>query len=153
MRRAIGWLLAISLWLWCFVPTANAWADDPDCNDRTDECEIVIVDPGHPSDPDPGDPQASQFLLGLFSRCICSHCGRFSVRLSSAMSGDAVPTAAGVFLRRKEADLACAIHGTVACIPSGVSVCVCSRLAFGLVFALQIADPVRSNRIFFLFKI
>jgi len=38
------------------MPAPSASAKDPGCDDSTDVCEIIIVDPGHPSDPKPGDP-------------------------------------------------------------------------------------------------
>ncbi len=54
MIRLLMCLLATGCAL---VATASpARAGDPGCDDTTDECLIVIVDPGHPSDPDPGYP-------------------------------------------------------------------------------------------------
>lgn len=49
-------VLAASLVAFLVTPATVARAADPGCNDRTDQCEIVIVDPGTPADPSPGDP-------------------------------------------------------------------------------------------------
>ena len=56
MNRITAWLLAPLTALAWLLPVVPAHADDPRCNDLKDDCVIVIVDPGHPSDPDPGDP-------------------------------------------------------------------------------------------------
>ncbi len=53
MIKTIGRLLAAAILAFTLAPTSVARAGDPNCDDRTDECDIVIVDPGHPSDPNP----------------------------------------------------------------------------------------------------
>jgi hypothetical protein len=52
MRTALVCILATALALLGPAPCASA--KDPGCDDSTDECVIIIVDPGEPSDP--GDP-------------------------------------------------------------------------------------------------
>ena len=53
MIKTIGWLLAAAVLAFAIAPAGVARAGNPSCDDRTDECDIVIVDPGHPSDPSP----------------------------------------------------------------------------------------------------
>lgn len=52
IRTALGCMLATVVALLGPAPVASA--KDPGCDDTTDECVIIIVDPGKPSDP--GDP-------------------------------------------------------------------------------------------------
>ncbi|MGC3994778.1 MAG: hypothetical protein QM779_11800 [Propionicimonas sp.] len=55
MNRLLAVVIAACLTL-VGPPAATAGADGPGCDDQSDECTIVIVDPGNPSDPKPGDP-------------------------------------------------------------------------------------------------
>ena len=56
MSTLLRWIGVLSL-MCLLVPVTQARADDPNCNEKTDQCEIqvIIVDPGEPSDPGGGD--------------------------------------------------------------------------------------------------
>jgi hypothetical protein len=53
MIKTPGRLLAAAVLALVLTPVSPAHAGDPNCNDRTDECAIVIVNPGSPADPKP----------------------------------------------------------------------------------------------------
>ena len=55
MNRVLVGFVATAL-AFLSAPALTARADDPGCDDQSDECTIVIVAPGHPPDPKPGDP-------------------------------------------------------------------------------------------------
>jgi len=55
MTRTLGPLAVIALVLMAMAPAPRALADDPNCNEWTDECTIVITDPGGSSGHKPGD--------------------------------------------------------------------------------------------------
>ena len=55
MTRFVAWLTVLAL-TFTLGPPSVARAEDPGCDDKVDVCEIVIVEPGDPSDPKPGEP-------------------------------------------------------------------------------------------------